>query len=658
MKLHIKNIILAAAALAMTGCNNYLDVVPEGDITTIETTFEKREDALKWLKSCFSMRDDDIANVYLNPAYWGSDEVVADDYTHTEGLGATKEYIPGIMIAEGNQKTQNPYGNIWSQTSTSYNKGFYTAIRYTNLFLDQIDGVYGTLEGEKRMWKAQAWALKAHLYFELMRRYGPIILVPENIDPNADISKMQIPRSPIDSCVNATVELLDSAIAVLPDMNSIESDFRTFYTREGAATLKAMVLLYAASPLFNGNNVFASFTNRLGVKLFPAYDKEKWHRAAMAADEAIQLARQANHHLVSGSSDRPTSLLNTMYDIERSSYDYDYSNDEALILFHNHAAIPERYYHPKIDSKYKNYYDWTAQGGFGASMKIVEEFYTEHGLPLNEDKQWMPNRYQMSKETDDRYRNVVMLGTDVLNLHRRREPRFYADIISHGTCWYHKMSSYSSAFEAIECNMLQGQMYGTTEKRYTSSLPQCITGYYVKKFDNSTNQKYNYCNTIGYAGDRADVLWRLADLLLASSEAWNEYLDEPDERVYAGIDEVRKRAGIPGVREAWSAYARNPQNATTKAGMRAIIHQEENIEFAFEGKRFYNLRRWMTAPEELNQSIMGWNILGNTNQRFFNNFQGPIVVWKKRSFTAPRDYFFPINAEEILISGIKQNLGW
>ena len=66
----------------------------------------------------------------------------------------------------------------------------------------------------------------------------------------------------------------------------------------------------------------------------------------------------------------------------------------------------------------------------------------------------------------------------------------------------------------------------------------------------------------------------------------------------------------------------------------------------------------MTAPDELNQPIMGWNILGNTNQKFYNNYKGPIVVWKKRVFNAPRDYFFPINAEQILISGVKQNMGW
>ena len=648
-----KSLLAALALPALAACNGYLDEVPKSDITTIETTFEKREDAEQWLMTCMSFRDYALSHVYINPAFWGSDEVVADEYTHTEGLGKEKDKISGVMIAEGNQKTQNPYGNIWSQTS------FYGGIRYCNMFLNKIKGTYDIQEDERRMWRGQVMACKAQLYFELIRRYGPIVLVPQNIDANAAISTMQVPRSPIDTCFKATVDLLDSAINLLPPQTGLSNDYYCFYSKEGAATLKAMVLLYAASPLFNGNAQFANFTNKNGEKLFPEkYDKEKWHKAAVAADEAIELAKQAGHKLMTGRTDRPTSLLNIMHDIEDSYNDFNYDNKEALVMIHNHGLSPEFFYHPKTESSYKMYYDWTIESGFSASMKMVEMFYTEHGVPINEDKQWMPSKYQMSKETDDNYKDVVKMGTDVLNLHRRREPRFYADIMAHGTLWYHKLSSTSTTYEAIDCNMLQGQMYGTNEKRYTSSVPQCLTGYYVKKFDNTSVGTYSYFQNITYAGDRADILWRLPDLLLASSEAWNEYLDAPDERVYKGIDEVRARAGIPSVRDAWTTYARNPKNATTKTGMREIIHQEENIEFCFEGKRFWNLRRWMTAPDELNQPIMGWNILGNTNQKFYNNYKGPIVVWKKRVFNAPRDYFFPINAEQILISGVRQNMGW
>ncbi|MGI6224423.1 MAG: RagB/SusD family nutrient uptake outer membrane protein [Prevotella sp.] len=646
------SLILAVVVASLTACNDYLDVVPKNDITTIESTFEKREDAEQWLTTCMSFRDSALANYSYNPAFWGSDEVVADEYMHNEYLGRVKSRIPGIMIAEGNQKTQNPYGDIWSQ------QRFYGGIRYCNLFLEQIKGTYDIEEEERRMWIAEVRACKAHLYFELIRRYGPIVLVPKNIDANADISTMQVPRSPIDSCFNATVELLDSAIVDLPIQSGLSSDFYCFYSKEGAACLKAMVLLYAASPLFNGNEMFASFTNKNGERLFPAYDKEKWHRAALAADEAISIAKNAGHELMSGESDRHTKIMNVMHDIEDSYNNFTYSNKEALVVVRNHNNRPEIYYHPPILSTYRKYYDRNIKGGVYATMKMAEMFYTEHGLPLNEDKQWLTNRYQMSNETDENYRNVVKIGEPVLNLHRRREPRFYADLTSHGTLWYHRVNNASSIYEAIECNLLQGQMLGTDRKLYTSSVPQCISGYYIKKFDKSDVGLQQYSTYLSFSGERTDILWRLPDLLLASSEAWNEYLDAPDERVYKGIDEVRARAGIPSVRDAWSSYARNPQNATTKAGMRNIIRQEENIEFCFEGRRFWNLRRWMTASEELNQSIMGWNILGDTEQKFFNNFQGPIVVWKERRFTAPRDYFFPINAEEILISGVRQNLGW
>ena len=84
-------------------------------------------------------------------------------------------------------------------------------------------------------------------------------------------------------------------------------------------------------------------------------------------------------------------------------------------------------------------------------------------------------------------------------------------------------------------------------------------------------------------------------LYLMKAEAWNEYLAVQDEEhVYAPLNEVRRRAGIPDVKEAWETYAKNPGKVATKEGMRKIIHREWDIEFAFEGRRFWNLRRWLT----------------------------------------------------------------
>ena len=644
----IQHIILSGVSVLLfsviSGCSNYLDVVPDNDIETIETTFEKREGAYSWFKTCYSMITMDISDIMTCPAYWGTDEVVADDYIRLNN----PTVMPGIMIADGLQMAQSPYGNVWKSTK------FYGGIRYCNLFLDHIDGVYNMQQKEKDLWKAEIQALKAQYYFELMRRYGPIILVPENIDAAASIEVMQQPRRPIDEVVKAIVDLCDLAIPKLPYYREQEQNHYAYFSKEGAAALKAMALLYAASPLFNGNKMMADMKNKQDERLFPEYDRNKWKTAAEAADEALKIAEEGGKELVQGSTVWPTSMLNTIRNIQQSCLDYDYANKEALLCVRHQRFTPPVFYHFRVPEEDQDYYDQFRIGGFGASMKMVEMFYTEHGLPLSEDKQWVASRYEKSRENDERYRNVVPLNEEVLSLHLRREPRFYADIAAHGTYWYKK--TVGGGNEPLYCNCLQGQRMGTSSKNYDIQTPQNLTGYYIKKFDNADVAfKDYYSNSTSESGD---ILLRLPDLLLASAEAWNEYLDKPDDRVYAPLDRVRVRAGIDKVRDAWNNYARNPQKVTTQAGMREIIRQEWNIEFAFEGRRFYNLRRWMTAHEELNTPLYGWNILGDTEERFFNNYTKPIVVWKKRSFTAPRDYLFPIGSEEVMISGCVQNPDW
>lgn len=152
---------------------------------------------------------------------------------------------------------------------------------------------------------------------------------------------------------------------------------------------------------------------------------------------------------------------------------------------------------------------------------------------------------------------------------------------------------------------------------------------------------------------------RLSEVYLMQAEAWNEYLESPDEEhVYKPLDKVRVRAGILPVQEAWKNYSLNPGKVDTKEGMRDIIRQEYNIEFAFEGHRYWNIRRWMTAQQEMNGKAYGWNILGTTASTFYNNENGPVEVGRSYKFIAPRDYFTPFKAEEILISGMKQNPGW
>ena len=85
----------------------------------------------------------------------------------------------------------------------------------------------------------------------------------ENLDPNMPVEDMLRSRRPIDEVVDAIVSLCNEAMRDLPYMSGKEETHKLYFNKEATATLKALTLLYAASPLFNGNTMFHDFTNVL-----------------------------------------------------------------------------------------------------------------------------------------------------------------------------------------------------------------------------------------------------------------------------------------------------------------------------------------------------------------------------------------------------------
>jgi hypothetical protein len=73
------NILLIGLVLLFPGCT-FLDVVPEGNIESIESNFEKRDQTENWFKYCHFWVSPFTTSVISNPAYMGTDEVVAGTY--------------------------------------------------------------------------------------------------------------------------------------------------------------------------------------------------------------------------------------------------------------------------------------------------------------------------------------------------------------------------------------------------------------------------------------------------------------------------------------------------------------------------------------------------------------------------------------------------
>lgn len=661
--MNIKNILLLCSGLlSLTSCNDFLDMVPEKDITTIPSVYEVRKNVEEQEADCYTYISG-LSSPDANIGMMASDEWVANQYARNVGQGPSQITLSMANVGDGLQNVQTPYDNKWTQAS------YYNALRYINLFLQYVPSTYDMSDEEKKEWMAEIKVLKAFVYFQLVKRYGPIILVPENIAANASLDEMKQPRQPIDSCFNAIVSLIDDAIndGLLSKAQQLTSH-QAYFNHESALALKAIVLTYAASPLFNGNSDFASFKNKNGESLFPQkYDAEKWHKAAVACDEAIKACESAGYKLVSGNSSKSTKLLNTMYDLEKRTQDPGYSNAEDIFAVkgpNTYMYYSDKLYTwilPHLKSTDYSNYDSKNLGCLAPSMKMVEMYYTDKGLPIDEDPSWdYSSRFTgMSQETDQAtYDKVIPAGTPVLNLHLRREPRFYADIAADRTYFQRgpeKTNSWSTDYNLL-VKAYRGESFGTDANAIREDIPQNLTGYWVKKTLYSDIPGRDYSNSyVSKGSDDPFALIRLSELYLMDAEAWNEY-EGPSEKVYSMINKVRERAGIPDVQDSWR-QAKHPSLVNTKEGMRSIIQQETNIEFAFEGQRYFNLLRWKKG-EELGQPIYGWNIIGEDATSFYNNWHGPIVVWNKRKFIAPRDYFHPIRTEEIQISGCKQNPGW
>jgi hypothetical protein len=144
----------------------------------------------------------------------------------------------------------------------------------------------------------------------------------------------------------------------------------------------------------------------------------------------------------------------------------------------------------------------------------------------------------------------------------------------------------------------------------------------------------------------------LADLYLLYAEALNE-AEGPTTEVFHYLDLVRKRAGLKSVKESWDEFSTMPSRYTTKLGLKEIIHQERGIELAFEGSRYWDLRRWKTAPQILNNPIRGWNVQQAAPAAYYV----PLVIFDQKFQL--KDYFSPIKESELLRNkGLKQSPGW
>jgi hypothetical protein len=137
------------------------------------------------------------------------------------------------------------------------------------------------------------------------------------------------------------------------------------------------------------------------------------------------------------------------------------------------------------------------------------------------------------------------------------------------------------------------------------------------------------------------------------AEALNE-VSGPGDEIFTYLDRIRARAGLKGIKESWTNWSSRPDKPNTKDGLREIIRRERAIELAFEGKRFWDLRRWKQI-NEFNNQPMGWSVQGETREDFYK----PVIVARVPVEFSIKDYLWPIRESSLVTNrNLIQNYGW
>lgn len=638
MKSIYQYLICIVMALSVNSCS-YLDVVPD-NVATLENAFSDRYTAEKYLATCYWGMPKS-AGWNENPAIFGAMELVFNKEHRTDG---------GMKFGLGQDSPTSALINYWGGTG-DYIRSLYAGIRECNTFMSGVEGVKDLNQYEKNRMIAEVKLIKAYMHFYLLTFYGPICPLRVNTEVNESTQGVRVYREKVDDCFTYILELLDEVIEskALPGIIENRTTELGRFTRPAAYMLKAKVLLYWASPLFNGNTDYNSFRNHEGEPFFnQTYDASRWTTAAEACKKAVEECEasgirlyQQSDYIMPKTLSEETLQINTLRSAvsERWNCELVWGNSSYPI----NSGLQSPCF-PRLEQGTSS----STSGTMSVPFSTADLFYSKNGVPIEEDKSFDYARRFDIRTGDEAHKYYIQKGEQTAAMNFDREARFYSSLGFDRGKWYGN-SYKNSPDDDAEC-LYPKNRFGEYSSVFNPG-DYNATGYWPKKLV-CINSTFRDANSVSYE-DYPYPDMRFADLLLMCAEALNESKETPDAEVYKYVDLVRERAGLDGVVRSWQKYSNQPNKPTTKNGMREIIQRERKIELACEGVYYWDSHRWKTAVKEQNRPIQGWNV----NAKEAVDYYTPVTLYTQ-SFSY-KNYFAPIPEKDLTNNPqLQQNPGW
>lgn len=592
----------------LTSCVDYLDKESDTELT-LPMVFEDKTRTEGWLANVYS---------HVPDPYWGYArklgwDILSDDMTASERWRQWDWKVIPMLLGEWTPSTDWD-GNYWSRLPQ--------LIREANIFIENVHPLpdQGISATEVTYMKAEMRFMIAYYYYLLSNTYGPVPFKPNYIAPTdfnlADLMEGQRPY----------YEVVDWVDKELKEVAEILPAKYTEARKYGRATsimclaVRARMLLFAASPLVNGNPDYANHKNKDGENLFSTTaDKTKWAYAAQACKELIDAAEAAGHKLYTEKNDDGTIDPFMSYQnlfLTR----YDEGNTEILFARPGGSEYGEYEKHATPGAS-------GGSGGLGVTQSLVDAFFMENGLPINDDNsEYVETGYSVSDETrdntvwDTEVNGGAISKKNTYNMYCHREPRFYVTV------------SYNNSYFTQEKRVFNF-FNGSADNPHTHDAPQ--NGYLIrKKISPDLNVKQG---TYKY---RPGIVYRLGEAYLNYAEALNES-DPGNGDILVYLNKIRERAGIRQYTTGATDDNFIHVDLNDQAEMRKLIRAERRVELSCEGIRYDDLRRWKEAENVLNGDFYGMNFSGKDNSSFYVRTPYLKRVYKKAY------YWFPIHQSEI-----------
>lgn len=432
----------------------------------------------------------------------------------------------------------------------------YTRIRQINIFMENIEKV--PFDAANQSWKdrlkGEVHFLNAYFYHNLVRLYGGVPLVKRTF---ALEDEFLLPRNTFDESVAYIVSECDLAASLLPEDYNGSTDDIGRATKGAALALKSRILLYAASDLFNDPSWAGGYAKPELISSTSGSRTEKWQAAKDAAKAVIDLG------------------IYNVQDTDNPVKDY----TDVFLLKNSQEAIFSRYF---IKSR-----GWED----GALPGLCNGPNGYHNWGGNTPIQELVDDYEMTDGTKFDWNNPAHAAAPYEN----RDPRLSASILYDQAPWRQRPSDVKDLdpdgkiiIRSVEKTAGVWTPGLDTRDGPIEDWNGGYSGYYLRKFVDPT-----VVHEYAAAGGNQEAPWhffRLAEIYLNYAEACIELGEDNEAKTYLNI--LRDRAGMPDITETGQALLDRYRN-------------ERRIELVFEQHRYFDVRRWLIAPDVLNRNANG-----------------------------------------------------